>query len=154
MKKIYFIILCTCCLMLKLQAQERLTFTYDAAGNQTQRKWICANCSSSAYRPTEEQVKLLNDSKFADEDKEPKRSLEGFPNPVTEQMQVKWSSNEQIYVKQLMLFSVLGVKVLEKTFQSYEQSTILDFTSLAPGIYVLQAIYSDNLKETLKIFKK
>lgn len=154
MKKIYFIILCTCCFMFKLQAQERLTFTYDAAGNQTQRKWICANCSSSAYRPTEEQVKLLNDSKFTDEDKEPKRSLEGFPNPVTEQMQVKWSSNEQIYVKQLMLFSVLGVKVLEKTFQSHEQSTTLDFTSLAPGIYVLQAIYSDNLKETLKIFKK
>jgi hypothetical protein len=140
--------------MFKLKAQERLTFTYDAAGNQTQRKWICANCSSSAYRPTEEQVKLLNDSKFADEDKEPKRSLEGFPNPVTEILGVKWSSSEDVFVKQIELYSISGVKVYQNKYAPNQHETTISFIDLAPGVYILRATYSDNKKEILKIIKK
>lgn len=69
---------------------------------------------------------------FAQEGKQPTEGLSFYPNPV---------SNGKIYItskttldKEILIFDVLGKKVLQTTISSRE----LNIASIPPGVYIIK----------------
>ena len=68
MKKILFRIFSVGLLLFSIEAYaQKLTFSYDNAGNQTTRTWVCVNCtppggvgSSPENAPLKVEVKVLD----------------------------------------------------------------------------------------------
>ena len=74
---------------------------------------------------------------FAQDGKQPTESLGFYPNPV---------SNGKIYItsktsldKEILIFDVLGKKVLQTTISSRE----LSITSIPPGVYIIKITEGD-----------
>ena len=82
---------------------QQLSFSYDAAGNQVVRQWICVNCPSgqTAAVPSDK-LTALDKSLLGpqtDVTSSATRSLKAFPNPVTETLKVEWSASHGIFIK-------------------------------------------------------
>lgn len=157
MKKLLLCCFILFCFKSALYAQE-LSFEYDAAGNQTVRRWICINC------PVTRSVKATNlastvVSKDSITNKVPDnilpgRKLTAYPNPVTEVLNVKWSAGDQSYVTSIDVFSMTGVRTYHRNYGPGQGETSISFSGLGPGSYVVRVLYSDNKQEVLKIIKQ
>ncbi len=80
---------------------------------------------------------LLSFSCFAQDGKQASESLGFYPNPV---------SNGKIYItsktsldKEILIFDVLGKKVLQTTISSRE----LNISSIPPGVYIIKITEGD-----------
>lgn len=109
-KKLLFLFLLFS-LSVKSQNQTKIKFSYDNAGNQTSRI-LCINCPPE----TGKQVKEIE--ALVDEDLENipgEDMISYYPNPVKEELYLKWDLTNDNYVTSIQLFSLTG-QVL-KTFQ-------------------------------------
>jgi hypothetical protein len=63
-----------------------------------------------------------------------------WPNPVSDQLNVRYQQTESSTISGLMLSDMSGKVVLRKQYQSddMEFQEQLDVSQLAPGMYVLQ----------------
>lgn len=156
MKQLYLLLFMLTGFISHASAQAQLTFQYDAAGNQIVRQWVCVGCTNGiASIPAAQQAELEKSPLFKDADTDSgSRTLTGYPNPVSETLQVKWWSDENIYVRSIEVFSLNGTKVFQDNYTKEQNYTTISFISLAPGAYLLRAIYSDGKKEILKIIKQ
>ncbi len=144
-------------------AQQQIVFAYDAAGNQTERNLICVNCTQADVKQTaildreildslaQAQLKAL---KAQDSIALAGRKIKAYPNPLTEVLNVKWYASDNSYVSQINVFSMLGVRVYNKTFGQQQNYVGISFISLSAGVYVVQAIYNDGRQENIKVVKK
>ncbi|MFC5283650.1 hypothetical protein [Pedobacter alpinus] len=79
---------------------QELSFQYDIAGNQTERKWICINCpppyttSNLVNKSTE-----LNFKNNLEENSLLKRGLSAYPNPTLEILNLSWFSDDEEHIK-------------------------------------------------------
>ncbi len=140
-----------------ISAQE-LSFSYDAAGNQIVRQWICVNCPTgqAAALPSGELIALDKAllGPEADAASTATRSLKAYPNPVTENLRVEWSASEGVFIKSLEVFSLNGTRLFNETYRNGHNDASISFLRMIPGVYVLRAIYSDGKKENVKIIKQ
>ncbi|RZL44864.1 MAG: T9SS type A sorting domain-containing protein [Pedobacter sp.] len=136
---------------------QKLTFSYDAAGNQTARTWVCVNCTGTggtASAPESAPLKL--DVKVLDTAKRitVKRTITASPNPFLENLNVNWEVEKDITVKSIAVFTVNGIKTHEVNPGPNLKSVNIPFQNLAIGMYVLYITFSDNRKESIKVIKK
>jgi hypothetical protein len=139
----------------KMYAQQ-LSFSYDAAGNQIERKWVCINCvpaqASVGGKNTELNRGLLKKQEV-ELSGQAGRSVKAYPNPVREILHVNWQITEKdIAVKRLQVFNITGVKLYDQNVIGTDQFEIA-FNQYPAGTYLFMVTYSDNKKETLKIIK-
>lgn len=139
---------------------QKLVFSYDAAGNQERREWICVSCRGNnsivkilADIPKEDIMLLKEKEKEMSGDQQKSYFLTASPNPVKEDLKVQWTTPEDVSVKTIAVFSVNGAKLFENSPILAEQYTNLSFINLPAGIYLLVATYSNGKRETLKIVK-
>lgn len=135
-------------------AQNKLTFSYDGAGNQILRDKVCINCTTSKSASLKSQDSLASQKEIDDLNDVSYFETIVYPNPVTEFLQVIWQDNENKKPESLQLFSsdnklVASFRVNTK---SYQQD--INFSNYPLGIYVLLVTYNDGQKETFKIIKK
>ncbi|WP_159075847.1 T9SS type A sorting domain-containing protein [Muricauda brasiliensis] len=142
------------------QDEYRVQFSYDSAGNQTLRDWVCINCGTSKEAVVDstkvEEVALENDILEGILDKKNitgTSTIVAYPNPVTEQLTVEWVDNEK-QVAQVILFSGIGQQLFQRTIKSRQGNTNIDFGIYAPGRYILSVYYTDNTNQTFHILKK
>ncbi|MGS2741702.1 T9SS type A sorting domain-containing protein [Sinomicrobium sp. M5D2P17] len=138
-------------------AQE-ITFTYDAAGNQTNRKWVCVNCKTAedlakaakmeeaAETPEElQEVAMTDEETLA-------RPLTLYPNPVSSTLYVDWEGD--FPVREVQIYGNIGNLVNKNAVAKSQTQAELQFGMLPIGVYVMVVIYEDGHKETRKIIKK
>ncbi|TAF45034.1 MAG: T9SS C-terminal target domain-containing protein [Sphingobacteriales bacterium] len=141
------------CILLatKNYAQQQLTFTYDAAGNQTERNLVCINCTPPA-------VASLAEDKLADLKPDSLgntgRKFSAYPNPVTETLNIQWSSTDLYYIRLIEVFTLNGTRIYHKTYKSNQDQATISFLNLSSGIYLLRGIYNDDKHETVKVMKQ
>lgn len=141
------------------QDEYRVQFSYDSAGNQTLRDWVCINCGTSkevADSTKVEEVVLEEDILEGITDQQDNTgtsNIVAYPNPVTELLTVEWVDNEK-QVAQVILFSGIGQQLFQRTIKSRQGSTGIDFSIYAPGRYILSVYYTDNTNQTFHILKK
>ncbi len=134
---------------LSLYAQKRITFDYDNSGNQIERT-ICVNCGA----------RLANDSIRANQEVEKVQKefkdngISYFPNPVMEQLTIRWVNSEDIFIDRLEIISMSGQLVNVYSNLKNNESQLVDFRTVAQGIYNVILWQNNGKKKTVKIVKR
>lgn len=147
----HFLLLVMITFSLAIQAQTKINFTYDNAGNQISRV-LCLNCSGkNSSTVSKETVAATEEDlqKFFPED-----VLSYYPNPVLEELYLKWQLTNDNYVKALRVYSFNG-QILRSFNQSESNnSQTIPFQSYPAGVYLIVLEYSNGEQKTIKIIKK
>lgn len=132
---------------------QKITFSYDASGNQTERKWVCINCKTAGDLATA--AKMLSAAKEGQKEDGAAtiRSIKVYPNPLSESLNVTWQTTEKIFLKSIDVFTVGGNKVFSARYEPGQQETQISFLKLPPGVYILIGRYSDSKTESVKLIK-
>jgi len=114
---------------------QGIEYSYDLAGNRTQRKEIilCPGCSDSRLAQQQELSENLT----------PDLKLTIFPNPVKELLNLKVEGEFQSY--QVSLTDLSGKVFLTKTIN--ESNSQLNFSDYPKGIYILKTGLNNQFKE-------
>lgn len=142
------------CLLFITIAHSQITeiqFDYDVAGNQIKRSFINVSdrpASNDSIKKIEDLVEedLIKSDIYED--------IQYYPNPVREQLFVKWTLLEDRFVERIDLYSVSGQLLTSIKNLSKVNSTSVYFSSYPEGMYNLVLLYSDSEQKTLKVIKK
>lgn len=132
-------------------AQDRITFSYDTAGNQIQRK-LCLGCLTSKSTETTKEIIALKEEdliKFFPED-----VISYYPNPVKEELYVKWELIDDNSVTSAQVYGLNG-----QILQSYSglekvNSQSISFQGYPSGVYAVVLVYNSGEQKTIKIIKQ
>jgi hypothetical protein len=129
---------------------QRIHFEYDAAGNQIERK-LCLSCSAKTSSMPKQITELKQEDlkKFLPED-----NFSYYPNPVKEELFLKWENLENNSITNIKLINLNGIVLKSfETLESKLEQNIL-FQDYAAGMYILQLTYSNGEEKTIKIIKQ
>ncbi|CAD0003397.1 T9SS type A sorting domain-containing protein [Flavobacterium chungangense] len=131
-------------------AQTKIKFSYDTAGNQVSRI-LCTNCPPETGKQIKEIEALVDEDleKFSAED-----MFSYYPNPVKEELYLKWQLTDDNYITSIQVFSITG-QVLN-TYTATKNSTTQNilFQSYPSGVYVVLLNYKSGDPKTIKIIKQ
>jgi hypothetical protein len=137
------------------EAQDKITFDYDAAGNQIVRE-LCLSCNKAGYKTkaTKEVTKEVTALQEEDLQKfSPEDVISYYPNPVKEELYLKWELVADKAVADVYLYALNG-QVL-KTYNNLEKTNALNipFFNYPTGTYLVVLVYNDGEQKTIKIVK-
>lgn len=135
-------------------AQNKVLFEYDNAGNQIKRS-LCINCPSSSAKNANEAGKEISNLTENDLIKSfPEDVISYYPNPVKEQLYVKWELVNDNKVTEIQLYSLSGqlLKTFSKTQNTNNQT--ISFQEFPQGIYTLLLMYNVGEPKSIKIIKQ
>jgi hypothetical protein len=133
------------------QAPNKITFDYDNAGNQTIRK-LCLSCTDANYKTKE--VKEIVALKEEDLEKFfPEDVISYYPNPVKEELYLKWEIVSDKNVVTIYLDDLNG-RILQ-TYNNLQRVNNLNITFLnyPRGTYLVVLVYNNGELKTIKIEK-
>lgn len=134
-----------------VQAQDKIVFEYDDAGNQKTR-YLCISCPpTTGKKANPKEILALKEEdleKFFPED-----VISYYPNPVKEELYVKWELVADKAVSTIYLYALNG-QVL-KTYDNLEKANNLNipFFNYPVGTYLVVLIYNGGEQKTIKIVK-
>lgn len=149
----YYIALFILSFSVSVKAQtDKIVFEYDTAGNQV-RRYLCINCPSSTGKTisTERIEKLEEDDlqKFYKED-----VISYYPNPVKEELFIKWELLNDNVVSSIQIFNVNGQVLYTAANLQKTNSKTFEFNHYPSGIYLIVLNYNNNEQKTIKIVKQ
>lgn len=97
------------------------------------------------------QILTITEGQSLSVDEFSKIQLNIYPNPVKDKLQIRLNNNFNAETKNIELFSLLGDRVLLKTFT--KSNTEIDVSSLSSGVYLLKCSIG-NLLITKKVIIK
>lgn len=147
--KHYLLLLLIITCSLQIQAQK-ITFEYDAAGNQIKRV-LSFSTQKKTNRSPKEIVAMEEEDlqKFFPED-----VISYYPNPVREELYLKWQLTDENYVKALQVYSFNGQKLKSYSLSDNDDSQTIPFQSYPEGTYLIILEYKTGEQKTIKIIKK
>lgn len=134
-------------------AQQKITFNYDAAGNQIVRNLCISGCSTAGKSAAEvKDIEAVTEDdllKFSAED-----VISYYPNPVKEQLYLKWEIINDNKVSSITVYGISG-QVL-RNFSNTENSDnqIISFEQYPRGVYLVALNYKNGEQKTIKIIKQ
>lgn len=147
-----FLLLLLLFIGLTVNAQvNKITFDYDTAGNQTIRE-LCLSCTKANYKTkAPKEIAALQEEdlqKFAPED-----VISYYPNPVKEELFLKWQLITGKVVSFIYLYGING-QVL-KTYDNLDKTNTLNipFFNYPSATYLVVLVYNDGGQKTIKIVK-
>jgi hypothetical protein len=132
-------------------AQQKITFEYDKAGNQINRK-LCLNCTSKKSKEVPKEIAAITEDdleKFFPED-----AISYYPNPVREELYLKWGLIDQDYVSQISVYSFNGQILKTYSLSKENNAQTIPFQSYPTGTYVIVLQYKNGDQKTIKIIKQ
>ena len=130
---------------------DKIKFTYDAAGNQTKRE-ICF-CDKTS-EPTKDLKDLVAEDFTPLDESLTQDQVSYYPNPVQEELHIKWELINDRKVIAIMVFMTNGQMVQTYTNTNTVQLQTIAFGNLPTGVYLIMMQYSDGKEKTFKIIKK
>jgi hypothetical protein len=135
------------------QAQpKKITFQYDGAGNQVQRI-LCMNCNNKNSNEISKEIVAV----IEEEDLEkffPEDVLSYYPNPVREELYLRWELANGNYVKTLQVSNFNGQLLRSYTHSDQNNSQTIPFQIYPAGTYLIVLEYSSGEQKTIKIIKQ
>lgn len=151
MKKLIALLLLGFCSF--ANAQQKITFSYDSAGNQILRNLCISGCNPTgkSVEEAKEMEAVTNDDllKFSKED-----VISYYPNPVKEQLYLKWELINDNKVSSIAVYGISGQML--QTFSRTESTDnqIISFGEYPRGVYLVVLNYRDGDQKTIKIIKQ
>ena len=134
-------------------AQQKITFNYDSAGNQILRELCLSGCNPVA-KPAKDvkEIEALVDEdlqKFSKED-----VISYYPNPVREELYLTWQITDENYVASIQVFSMTGQLLKQYQANSKTNNQNIPFQSYPSGIYAVLLNYNNGEEKSIKIIKQ
>lgn len=134
-----------------LSNAQKIRFEYDAAGNQIQRKW-CTNCFPKNAQEIYKEVSNVEESDF--QKFFPEDVISYYPNPVKEELFLKWNLINENEVLSIVLYTLNG-QVLKTINNNLSQnSLVISFQEYPVGVYYLSLNYINGDQKSIKIVKR
>jgi len=150
MKKIVFLfILFT--ITVNAQTGQRIKFEYDTAGNQT-RRFVCLNCLARVADSIPKEIAELKEEdllKFSPED-----IISYYPNPVREELYLKWELINENKVTSIEVFSINGQRIIMYSNLENENTKNIPFQEYPQGTYLVLLNYVNGKQKSITILKK
>lgn len=127
------------------KAQDKIIFEYDLAGNQNVRRY-CPNCSESKNSQNNIEEELL---KFFPED-----IISYYPNPVKDELFLKWDLINGNYVKEIQMFDINAKLISTISDLKNTDRTTIQFSFLPKNIYLIILVFKDGESKSIKISKE
>jgi hypothetical protein len=146
MKKLLLFIIVS--LPFLVAAQPKLFFSYDASGNQIVTS-ICINCPNT--------FRTANPNSLTKDDlvkSEVSDKISYYPNPVSEELFVKWELIDDKKVESITVFDLNGALLQTYLKPKSEDLTVIPFGRYPVGLYSVVLEYSDGESKALKIVKQ
>lgn len=132
-------------------SQQRIIFSYDSAGNQTNRViCLCGSRIANDTIQTKTIETLTNEDLIKDEIYD---QISYYPNPVLDELYVKWNNSDKSYVIKIELYNMNGQSLKSYSDLSRTQITTIPFHNYPNGMYHVVLIYNNGEKKTLKVVK-
>ncbi|KAF2080631.1 T9SS type A sorting domain-containing protein [Flavobacterium sharifuzzamanii] len=151
MKKLITLLLLGFCAF--TNAQQKITFSYDSAGNQILRSLCLSGCSPTGKSTEEvkEMEAVTNDDllKFAKED-----VISYYPNPVKEQLYLKWELINDNKVSSITVYALSGQVLQNFSRTESTDNQVISFGDYPRGVYLVVLNYKDGDQKTIKIIKQ
>ena len=149
-----FLLLVLLVTSIRCHGQDRITFSYDNAGNQIQRN-LCLNCPPGTAKTAN--VKPKEITALKDEDLQkffPEDVISYYPNPVKEELYLKWELKDQNLVNSIQVYGLSGQ--LLKSYSGLEKTNTqnIPFQEYPSGVYAVVLFYSDGEQKSIKIIKQ
>ncbi|WP_163408696.1 T9SS type A sorting domain-containing protein [Flavobacterium ajazii] len=133
------------------QAQTtKIKFSYDTAGNQVSRI-LCVNCPPETGKQVKEIEAIVEEDleKIEGED-----MISYYPNPVKEELYLKWELTDDNYVTSIQVIAMNGQVI--RTYQETKNNNTQDilFQSYPSGVYIVVLHYKTGEPKTFKIVKQ
>lgn len=132
------------------QTIDHILFDYDAAGNQIKRYTIDLNAGRASNEVVKD-ISELSENELIKADIY--EDISYYPNPVKEELYIKWVNVNSVYVSSIFIYSLSGQLVNNYSGLKDTTSMIVPFGTLPPGIYTIFLEYSNGETKTLKIVK-
>jgi hypothetical protein len=151
MKKLITLLLLGFCAF--TNAQQKIVFSYDAAGNQILRSLCLSGCNPTgkSIEEVKEMAAVTDDDllKFSKED-----VISYYPNPVKEQLYLKWELINDNKVSSITVYGISGLVL--QTFSRTESTDnqIIPFGEYPRGVYLVVLNYRNGDQKTIKIVKQ
>lgn len=151
MKKYLLLLFIGFSVLVKAQ-DNKIIFDYDGAGNQIKRE-LCIGCTKPNYKTASpKEITALKEEdllKFSPQD-----NISYYPNPVKEELYVKWELINDNTVTALQVYSLNG-QVLQ-SYANMEQTNAknLPFQSYPSGTYLIVLTYRNGEQKSIKIIKQ
>jgi hypothetical protein len=132
-------------------AQQKITFEYDKAGNQTYRK-LCLTCTNKKSKDVPKEIEALTEDdlqKFFPED-----AISYYPNPVREELYLKWALIDANYVTSLIVYNFKGQVLKTYSLSMTDSKQTIPFQSYPTGSYLIILEYKSGDQKTIKIIKQ
>jgi Secretion system C-terminal sorting domain len=149
--KQFFSLLFISCSLFSL-SQTKITFQYDEAGNNERRYIVINAARTSAPQEAVRDVKALTEKDLIIN--EEFNDISYYPNPVKEELFVKWRKTTTSYVIKAEVYNLNGALATVFTNLSQQESQNISFLSLPVGLYHVILTYKDGTSKILKIAKK
>lgn len=128
---------------------SKLKFEYDSAGNQIVRE-LCLNCNARQSKSDEPSTLAQSEyEKFIPDD-----IFSYYPNPVKEELFLKWEIIENISVKEIQLFNINGQILKSYSINSTETNISIPFQEFPRGVYFVHLNFTNNEQKSIKIIKQ
>lgn len=128
-----------CCTI--LNAQSKLVFTYDAQGNQLERKYCPSGDCDRGSKNLSDEVETLASSIIV------------HPNPTRGRLQLEWNEKVAESLQKILVTDGIGANVLAFPVTKETLTTTVDLTRYASGMYLVQFVFSENKLVVKKIIK-
>lgn len=130
-----------------------LKFSYDSSGNQLIRELCLVNCSNSGKKTDEilKEIEELTEQdllKFSQDD-----VISYYPNPVKEELYLKWQLKDQKYVSAIHVYNLNGQNLYSISENKSTDNQNLSFRQYQAGVYIVVLIYNDGTEKNIKIIK-
>lgn len=128
---------------------QTVTFEYDAAGNQVRR--VYTSTLSRMAQPESKEYKQLvqNDfQKFFPED-----VISYYPNPVKEELFLKWELQADKKVLSIDIYNVNGQFLQNGSIQN-DNTTTISFSQYTSGTYIVNLKYDNGEQKSITIIKQ
>jgi Secretion system C-terminal sorting domain len=134
----------------KFNAQNKILFEYDKAGNQVKRS-LCLNCDPILGKITKEISALQKDDlqKFS-----PSDAISYYPNPVKEELYISWDQVNDSQVSSIQIYTSIGKLIKSITKISQKNNQLLYFHDYPSDIYSVLLQYTNGEQKSLKIIKQ
>lgn len=130
-------------------AQDKIIFEYDQSGNQIVRRF-CTLCRFSNEDPKDiEEITEHDLIKSFPED-----VISYYPNPVKDELYIRWELINDNVVKEIQLYDVGGKLLTTISNLEYTNYTNLQFSRLPENIYLLLMVYKNGDIKSIKIVKE
>ncbi|MEO6176911.1 MAG: T9SS type A sorting domain-containing protein [Flavobacterium circumlabens] len=132
-------------------AQQKIIFGYDAAGNQTSRTLCLTGCTAKPGKEIKEIEAITEEDmeKFFPED-----VISYYPNPVKEELYLKWGLTDDNIVLSIVVYGLNGQLLKSYSGTDRTNAQNIAFQSYGTGVYLVVLNYKNGDQKTIKIIKQ